>query len=43
MVAVIGAHLHFPYTENLNDNIVEYVFDASCAGKIGYIRVHGTD
>lgn len=41
VVAVIGAHLHFPYDENLNENIRQIVFDASYKGTMGRVTVKG--
>ena len=39
VVAVIGAHLHFAHEDQLNDKIVQYVFDASYKGTVGVITV----
>lgn len=39
VVAVLSAHLHFPYTVNLNDSVVEYVFDASYKNTIGIVNI----
>ena len=41
VVAVLSAHLHFPYTVNLNDSVVEYAFDASYKNTIGIVNVTG--
>ena len=39
VVAVIGAHLHFAYDDQLTEKIPQYVFDASFKGKVGVITV----
>lgn len=39
VAAVIGAHLHFAHEDQLNDRIVQYVFDAAYKGTIGVIEV----
>lgn len=39
VVAVIGAHLHFSYDDQLNEKIPQYVFDASFNGTIGVVTV----
>ena len=41
VVAVLGAHLHFAYEDQINDNIKQYVFDASYKGTIGLVTVKG--
>ena len=39
VVAVIGAHLHFAYDDQLTEKIPQYVFDASFKGTVGMITV----
>ena len=39
VVAVIGAHLHFAYDDQLTEKIPQYVFDASFKGTVGVITV----
>lgn len=39
VVAVIGAHLHFAYEDQLTEKIPQYVFDASYKGTAGVITV----
>lgn len=41
VVAVLGAHLHFPYEDQLSENIRQIVFDASYKGTIGIVTVKG--
>lgn len=41
VVAVLGAHLHFAYEGPVNENIEQYVFDASYKGTIGLVTVKG--
>ncbi|MGI6093932.1 MAG: metallophosphoesterase [Lachnospiraceae bacterium] len=41
VVAVVGAHLHFPHDGPLKRNIRQIVFDAGYKGNIGFITVHG--
>lgn len=41
VVAVLGAHLHLPYEDKLNDRIVQYVFDASYKGMMGIVTIKG--
>ena len=43
VVAVIGAHLHFAHEDQLNDKIVQYVFDASYKGTVGVIKVKAAE
>lgn len=43
VVAVIGAHLHFAHEDQLNDKIVQYVFDASYKGTVGVIKVNAAE
>ncbi len=39
--AVLAGHLHFKNTSKLNENITQYVFDASYQGKVGILHVVG--
>ena len=39
VVAVIGAHLHFAYDDQLTEKIPQYVFDASFKGTVGVLTV----
>lgn len=39
VVAVIGAHLHFAYDDQLTEKIPQYVLDASFKGTVGVITV----
>jgi len=39
VVAVIGAHLHFPVNIMLTETIPEYVFDAAFKGSIGELDI----
>lgn len=39
--AVLAGHLHFKNTSKLNENITQYVFDASYQGKIGVLHIVG--
>lgn len=39
VVAVIGAHLHFVYDDQLTEKIPQYVFDASFKGTVGVLTV----
>lgn len=39
--AVIAGHLHFKNTVKLNENITQYVFDATFKGNIGILNVMG--
>lgn len=39
VVATVGGHLHFPYEDKLNNNIIQWVFDASFKGNIGCITI----
>lgn len=41
VVAVMRAHLHFPYEDQLNKNIKQIVFDASFKRVIGVVDVKG--
>ncbi|MDO4336872.1 MAG: metallophosphoesterase [Eubacteriales bacterium] len=41
VVAVIAAHLHFPFEDQLNENIRQIVFDASYKGMVGLVTVKG--
>lgn len=39
--AVLAGHLHFKHTGKINENITQYVFDASYQGKIGVLHIVG--
>lgn len=39
--AVLAGHLHFKHTGKINENITQYVFDASYQGKIGILHIVG--
>lgn len=39
--AVLAGHLHFKNTSQLNENITQYIFDASYQGKVGMIHIVG--
>ena len=43
VVAVIGAHLHFAHEDQLNEKMIQYVFDASYKGTVGVVKVKGTE
>ena len=43
VVAVLGAHLHFAYEGPVNENIEQYVFDASYKGTIAVVTIKGEE
>lgn len=43
VAAVLGAHLHFPFEDKLNENITQYTLEASYKGYITLFTVKGSD
>ena len=43
VVAVVGAHLHFAHEDQLNERMIQYVFDASYKGTVGVLKIKAAD